>query len=366
MDFGLSEEQRLLQDSIRRYVDAECPTGRVRTIAESATGHDPALWRGLAELGVAGLVVPAAHGGAELELLDAALAAEVLGWACTPGPFLGSTMAAVALAASDSSEAQARWLPGIASGERLVTFALGEGLGEWDAARLGARVTDGRLTGEKPLVPAAETADTILVAAHDGDGPGLWAVERDAPGITIGMLKVFDATRRVSAVTFEKAPATKIAGGRRAIDRARDAGLVLLAADAFGGAARCIDMTVKYALTREQFGQPIGAFQGVKHQLADLATDLEPARALWWYAAHAFDHIVDRSERHAAIAKAHLTDLYDRVTRYAIELHGGIGFTWEFDLHLWWRRAVFDRAFLGEASYHRERAAALAGWVTAS
>ena len=122
-------------------------------------------------------------------------------------------------------------------------------------------------------------------------------------------------------------------------------------------------MTAKYALTREQFGQPIGAFQGVKHQLADLACDLEPTRALWWYAAHAFDHITDKSERHAALAKAHLTDLFDRVTRYAIELHGGIGFTWEFDLHLWWRRAVFDRAFLGEASYHRERAAALAGWI---
>jgi alkylation response protein AidB-like acyl-CoA dehydrogenase len=122
-------------------------------------------------------------------------------------------------------------------------------------------------------------------------------------------------------------------------------------------------MTVKYALTREQFGQPIGAFQGVKHQLADLVCDLEPTRALWWYAAHAFDHIADKSERHAAITKAHLTDLFDRVTRYAIELHGGIGFTWEFDLHLWWRRAVFDRAFLGEARYHRERAAILAGWV---
>ena len=156
---------------------------------------------------------------------------------------------------------------------------------------------------------------------------------------------------------------TKLASGRAAIDRARDAGLVLVAADAFGGAAKCIDMTVKYSLTREQFGRPIGAFQGVKHQLADLVCDLEPTRSLWWYAAHAFDHIVDKSERHAALTKALLTDLFDRVTRYAIELHGGIGFTWEFDLHLWWRRALFDRAFLGEASYHRERAAALAGWI---
>ena len=363
MDFGISEEQTLLQDTIRRYVETECPTTRIRTIMESATGHDPAFWRGLAQLGVTGLLVPAAHGGSELELLDAALAAEVLGWCCAPGPFLGSSMATVALVASGNADAQARWLPGIASGERLVTFALGEGLGEWDADKLGASVTGGRLTGEKPLVPFGDVADAIVVAAQDDGVPGLWVVERGAPGVTHTTLKVFDMTRRVNMVAFDGTPVTKIASGRAAIDRARDAGLVLVAADAFGGAAKCIDMTVKYSLTREQFGQPIGAFQGVKHQLADLVCDLEPTRSLWWYAAHAFDHITDKSERHAALTKALLTDLFDRVTRYAIELHGGIGFTWEFDLHLWWRRALFDRAFLGEASYHRERAAALAGWI---
>src|SRR5262245_55288388 len=155
MDFGLSEEQTLLQDTIRRYVETECPTTRVRTIMESATGHDPALWRGLAELGVPGLLVPAEHGGAGLELLDAALAAEVLGWCCAPGPFLGSAMATVALVESGNADAQAHWLTGVAAGTKLVTFALGEGLGEWDAAKLGARVESGKLTGEKPLVPYA-------------------------------------------------------------------------------------------------------------------------------------------------------------------------------------------------------------------
>jgi alkylation response protein AidB-like acyl-CoA dehydrogenase len=272
-------------------------------------------------------------------------------------------MAAVALAASGDQAAQARWLPRIASGDAVVTFALGEGLGEWDAARLGATVHGGALSGEKPLVPYGDVADAIVVAARDEEGPGLWLVEKAAAGVTHTTLKVFDMTRRVSMVAFDRTPATKIASGRAAIDRTRDAGLILVAADAFGGAARCLDMTAKYALTREQFGQPIGAFQGVKHQLADLACDLEPSRSLWWYAAHAFDQIQDKSERHAAITKAHMTDLFDRATRTAIELHGGIGFTWEFDLHLWWRRAVFDRAFLGEAGYHRERAAVLAGWV---
>jgi len=218
------------------------------------------------------------------------------------------------------------------------------------------------LTGRKPLVPSATVADAILVAARDDRGPGLWLVERGAPGLAISPLTGIDTTRRVAAVDLAGAPATRICSGREAIDRARDAGLVLLAADAYGGARRCLDMTVKYVMTREQFGQPIGTFQAVKHQLADLATDLEPALSLWWYAAHAYDRIQDRAERHAAIAKAHLTDVYDRTVRMTTELHGGIGFTWEYDLHLWFRRALFDRSFLGEARYHRQRAAELAGW----
>ena len=363
MDFGLSQDQVLFKDTLRRWLEAECPTTRVRAVMETDTGHDPSLWRALAELGVAGLQVPPAYGGAGLELLDVALAAEEMGWACTPGPFLGSAMATAALCASDDAEAHRRWLPGIASGEVVATVAIGEDNDVWDATALTTHATGATLSGRKLLVPAAQVADLLVVAAQDGAGPGLWLVERGAKGLAVEPLQCTDMTRRVAAVDFDGTPAVKIAAGREAIDRVRDAGLVLLAADAYGGARRCIDMTARYVLTREQFGQPIGAFQGVKHQLADLVCDLEPMRSLWWYAAHAFDHVQDKSERHAALTKAALTDLYDRVTRYAIELHGGIGFTWEFDLHLWWRRAVFDRAFLGEASYHRERAAVLAGWV---
>ena len=362
MDFGLSQDQLLLKETIRRWLESECPTTRVRAIMESETGHDPALWEGLAELGVAGLHVPVAHGGSGLELLDVALAAEELGAACTPGPFLACALAVAALRAGASEEVQARWLPGIARGQTILTFALGEEGDEWDAGQLATRARGGTLVGRKPLVPYAAVADAILVAAQDDDGPGLWLVERGAPGVELTPLQGTDMTRRVGVVELDGAPATRVASGRAATDHARDAGLVLLAADAYGGARRCVDMTAKYALTREQFGQPIGAFQAVKHQLADLAAELDPALSLCWYAAHAYDHIVERAERHAAIAKAHLTDLYDRTVRVATELHGGIGFTWEFDLHLWFRRAIFDRAFLGEANYHRRRAADLAGW----
>jgi len=362
MDFGLSDDQLLLKQTVRRYLESECPTVRVRAIMESESGHDPALWHGLADLGVPGLAIPTAHGGSGLELLELALAAEELGWACTPGPFLACAMAAVALVASGDADVQARWLPPLAAGRAIVTLALGEEGGVWDAARLTMRAHDGRLDGRKSLVPAAAVADAVLVAAQDDGGPGLWLVEQGAPGLEVAPLRGTDMTRRLATVSFTETPGTKVAAGRRAIDRARDAALVLLAADAYGGAQRCLDMTVRYALSREQFGQPIGAFQGVKHQLADLATDLEPALSLWWYAAHAHDHIPERAERHAALAKAHLTDLYDRAARVATELHGGIGFTWEYDLHLWFRRAVFDRSFLGDAESHRLRAAQLAGW----
>jgi len=362
MDFGLSEDQVLFKDSLRRFLDAECPATRVRAVMEGPDGHDRRLWGQLAQMGVTGLMVPPEHGGAGLELLDLALAAEELGRSATPGPFLAVAMATAALLESGNAEAQKRWLSGIASGKQVVTFALGEGIGEWDAARVATRATGGKLSGEKPVVPYAGVADAILVAAQDTDGPALYLVERGAPGLAVSALSGLDMTRRTDRVVFVDTPATKVASGRRAIDRARDVGLVLLAADAYGGSRRCLDMTVQYALTREQFGQVIGAFQGVKHQLADLATDLEPALSLWWYAAHAYDHIPDRSERHAALAKALFADLYDRAIRTAIELHGGIGFTWEFDLHLWFRRAMFDRAYLGESRYHRARAAELAGW----
>ncbi len=362
MNFGLSEEQVALKSTLRRYLEEKCPATRVRAVMESESGHDPTLWAGLAELGIPGLVIPAELGGSGLELLDLALAAEELGYAATPGPFLGVAMATAALCESKAEAEKKRWLPRIAAGEALLTVAYGEEEGQWEPSRFATRVTDGKVSGSKPLVPYAAESEAIVVAAVDRDGPGLWVVERGTPGIEVTPLRVVDQTRRLSAVVLREVKATKVAGGAAALRRSLDAGATLLAADAFGGAKRCLDMTVQYALGREQFGQPIGAFQAVKHQLANLACDLEPALSLWWYAAHAFDRIQGESERHAALAKAHLTDLFDRAARDATELHGGIGFTWEYDLQLWFSRAVFDRSFLGEAAFHRARAADLAGW----
>jgi alkylation response protein AidB-like acyl-CoA dehydrogenase len=362
MNFGLSEDQVLLKTTIKRFLEEQCPTTRVRAIMESDKGHDSGLWQGLVDLGLPGLMIPAAYGGSGLELLDLALAAEELGYAATPGPFLGSAMATVALLEGSDASQREHWLPRIASGKTLATIAFGETDSEWDPAHYTTKVAGGKLTGTKPFVPYASSADVIIVAATDGHAPGLWLVERGAPGIDIAPLKVVDMTRRVETVRFSGTPAAKLGGDAAALQRAIDAGCILIAADAYGGAHRCLEMTVQYAKQREQFGQIIGAFQAVKHQIANLACELEPSLSLYWYAAHAFDRIRDQAERHAALVKAHMTDLYDRVTRDTTELHGGIGFTWEFDLHLWFRRAVFDRSFLGEASLHRARAAELAGW----
>lgn len=361
MDFDLSPDQYLLQDSVRRFLAERLPSERVRSIMETDDAHDTALWRELQELGIGSLLVPAAHGGLGSEFLDAALVSEELGRACAPGPFLATSMATVALAAGDDEEGKEAWLPKLAGGEAIVTVAIGEPGAEWRPERLACKVEDGLVSGEKPLVCYARIADAIIVAAVDANGPGLWLIERSAPGVEVSPLRSTDLTRRIDAVTFTRARARRIGGGA-ALARTLDAGLLLIAADAYGGAKRCVDMTARYALEREQFGQPIGAFQAVKHQVAELAAALEPALAFLWYSAHAYDHMPDEVSRHAAMAKAWLADLFDRTVAASIELHGGIGFTWEFDLHLWFRRATFDRSFLGDAHLHRERAAALAGW----
>jgi len=361
MDFGLSEDQILLQATVRRFLAERCPSERVRAIMETDTAHDAVLWRGLTELGTTAIVIPEADGGLGRELLDLALVAEELGYAAAPGPFLATAMASVALVHATDGTARAKWLPQLASGEAVGAVAIGEADEEWDPGRSTTRVHGERLTGFKGMVASGGVADFLLVAALDAEGPGLWLVERDAPGLTLARLKGSDMTRPLWSLTLADTPARRV-GGLEAISRAYDAGLVLVAADAYGGARRCFEMTRAHVLEREQFGQLIGSFQAVKHQLADVVTDLEPALSLVWYAAHAFDRLPERATRHAALAKAHLCDLYDRTTRVATELHGGIGFTWEYDLHLWFRRAIFDRSVLGAAQLHRARAATAAGW----
>ena len=358
MNFDLSDEQELLQETVRQFAANECPPTRVRAIFDGEGGHDTALWKGLVELGLGGIALPDEYGGAGLELLDLALVAEALGAAAVPGPFLGHALAGLAILYGGSDAQKKSWLPKLASGELLGSVALAEGDGRWQPNEW-TLPGDATLSGVKTLTPFGSHADLVVVGTAGG---GLAVVERGAPGFTATPLPGVDRTRRIAELRFEKTPAQPLAGGAAAAVRMRDAGLVLLAADAFGGAQQLLEMSVEYAKTRQQFGVTIGSFQGLKHQLANVAVEIEPARGLYWYAAHAFDHVPDESERTAALAKAHLGQVYMQTARDAVEAHGGIGFTWECDVQIYFKRAMFDRAFLGAPSVPRERAAALAGW----
>ncbi len=359
MEFGLTEEHKLLQETVRGFAAKECPAARLRELFESGVGHDGALWRGLAEMGVTGLAIPEQYGGAGLEILDLALVAEILGAAALPGPFLGHALAGLALRLGASPEQRERWLPRLASGEAVGTVAFGEADGSFEPDAWAARVDGARLSGAKAWVPFGAVSDLVVVGTAGG---GLALVERGAGGIDVAPVDGLDRTRPLAALRFSQAPCEVLPDGVAAAGRVRDTGLVLLAADAFGAAEKLLEMTVAYARAREQFGQPIAQFQAVKHQLADLATEVEPMRSLVWYAAHAQDHVPDDAERSAAIAKAHITDRAVEVARAAVQLHGGIGFTWECDVQIWFKRALFDRALLGSPETHRERQAALGGW----
>ncbi len=358
MNFDTSEEQELLQATVRQFLEGECPPTQLREIFDGDTGHDPALWKGMVELGLAGLLIPEAHGGAGLEVIDAALTAEQLGYGGAPGPFFGHSLASLAIAAGGSDSQQREWLPKLATGEATGSVALGEPGGAWLPEHWTV-TGEAALSGTKCFVPCAELADVIVVGTAGG---GLSLLTRGASGLSIEPYEGVDRTRRLGTLRLEDAPAEPLERGEEAAKRLRDVALVLLAADAFGVASRLLDMSVEYAGTREQFGVTIGHFQAHKHQLANMAVDIEPSRGLFWYAAHAIDHVPLDAERYAALAKAHITDRTMQLARDAVEAHGGIGFTWECDVQIWFRRALFDRAFLGTPELHRERAASLAGW----
>jgi alkylation response protein AidB-like acyl-CoA dehydrogenase len=356
--FGLTDEQKLLQETVRGFVAAECPPTRLRELFDAGSGHDPTLWKGLAEMGVTGLLVSERFGGAGLELLEAALVAEELGAGALPAGFFGHALACLSLVLAGSPAQQERHLPALASGATLGSVALAEAGDVWEPAGWSVSAQGGRLRGSKRHVPGGAVAELLVVGTSGG---GLALVSRGA-GVRVEPERALDRTRALATLHFEGAACEVLPGGAAQSARLFDAGLALCAADAFGAAWRLVRTTVEYAKSRQQFGQPIAQFQAVKHQLADMATALEPARGLFWYAAHAWDHLPAEASRAAAIAKHHLTSRAAEVARAAVELHGGLGFTWECDVQIWLKRILFDRAFLGAPERHRARCAELGGW----
>ena len=357
MNFLLTDDQLALVESVSSLLRDKCDPLHVHKIfnAEGDAQFDRELWSALCDMGVSAIMISEEHGGLGLGLVDLAIVAEALGKAVAPVPLLGHVLAALAIDLGGSDEQKARWLPRLATGEVLATVALCEGKGGWmpEAWTLNGP----SLSGTNTLVPNAAEADLIVVGTADG----LALVEKGA-SYTCTRLDSADRTRPIDTVTFDQAAAEPLAHGSSATTRLVDAAAVLIAADSFGGADHCVAMSVEYAKLREQYGQPIAGFQGLRYQLVEMALATEPSRGLYWYAAHAWDAIPDKASHAASQAKAHLTDTYLQITRDTVEAHGGIGFTWEHDTHLYMKRAMLNWAWLGSPSRHRLRAADLAGW----
>lgn len=374
MRFGLSDEQRLLDESVRRFLAERLPIARVRELRDaSAARSEPPRgfasreasevqgWKELAQLGVVGCLVPEEFGGAGLGVFDAAVIATALGHAAAPLPFLGPcVLAPLLLRALGSPAQQQRWLPALAAGEAQLAVAAAERVERRQDAGIASE--GGRLSGTALFVIDGPAADAFLIPAGDD----LWLVPAGAPGLEVRALPTLDATRSLAELRLagvepsEQVGAPAAAGP--ALDHAIDVARVLLAADLLGCCDRALALAVAYAMQRRQFDRPIASFQAVKHLCAEMAAAIEPARSLVWYAAHAFDGLPAEAALDAALAKSHLADVATFVVRTATEVHGGIGFTDACDLQFWYKRAALGRQLLGGPSLLRERAAALQGW----
>jgi alkylation response protein AidB-like acyl-CoA dehydrogenase len=364
MEFALTDDQRMLQDTVSRTLDRVCRLERVRAAAANDEPYAADVWTALREVGAAGVMVPEDFGGMGLSLLDAALIAEMLGRNVAPTPFAAScVLAPLALAGAGTAAQKTEWLPRLATGEVVAGAAIAEAAG---GAREGAGVaaSGGRLTGKSLFVLDFGAPDIFIVADKTG---GLHLVRADAPGLTKTALTSIDATRRIGELAFDDSPAEALTGGDAAatLRRMIDAGRVILAADILGAGDRMLEKAVAYAHERKQFGRVIGSFQAVKHLCAEMAAELEPCRALIWYAAYAFDAEPQRATMLAAHAKAHLSETGTFVARTATEVHGGMGFTDLLGLHYWFKRIGFDRQMLGGPERVRQDAAMAQGWVSA-
>jgi alkylation response protein AidB-like acyl-CoA dehydrogenase len=379
MDFGFSEEQEMLRTSARRFLAAECPTTLVRRMMADTTGHDPELWRKLVELGWTGLVIPEEQGGQGGSFLDLVVVLEEMGRALVPGPFFAAALGGTIPMVEGGSAAQrSALLPRIARGELVASLAVAEADGSFDAdgVQLRARPDAARsggfiLGGEKHFVPDAHVADLLIVAARSGGtgerGITLCLVDARAPGVAVRPLRTADMTRRVCRVALEDvhvAPDRIIGAageGWPILRRTLDLAITGLAAEMVGTAQQALDRAVAYAKERVQFGRPIGSFQAIKHKCVDMMMGVENARSLAYYAAWAVSERAPEAPQAVAMAKAYASDVVKQVTSEAIQVHGGIGFTWEHDMHLFHRRGLAQEAAFGSAPAHREEVARALG-----
>jgi alkylation response protein AidB-like acyl-CoA dehydrogenase len=376
MNFGFSEEQELLRATARKFLEKECTSEFVRKVMATPEGTTAEFWAKLAEQGWVGLIYPEASGGAGLGFVDVAVLMEEMGRAMMPGPYFSTVLLGGLTILEAGSEAQKRaWLPLISGGEARVALALTEPNGRWDAGgvTVGAAAAGGgfTLSGTKLFVLDAHIADAIVVAARTAtggspeDGVSLFLVPKGAAGLEVTLLPTMDQTRKLCEVKLASVrvgPDGLLGDTGRAwpaIARVLERATVALCAEMCGGAQRVLDMTTEYAKIRIAFGKPIGAYQGVKHKAADMLVEVENAKSLTYYAAWAVDEAAPEAALAASMAKAYASDAFRRVAGAGIQLHGGIGFTWEHDLHLYFKRAKGSEFTFGDATHHRERVAQL-------
>jgi alkylation response protein AidB-like acyl-CoA dehydrogenase len=355
MDFGLSEDQVLLEETLRNFLADQVSIERVRALRDEDCPVDRSIWKSLAELGMTGVLVPEGQGGSDLSLLDAALVSQSLGHAVTPAPFLSSAiMATIALRSLDDSRA-ADWLVGIASGDLIVATAFTELFSVREGA--GVSLSGGKLSGKAMMALDACAADMILIAV---DADTLAVVRCDAKGVETTRLHTTDATRCTAEVVFDGAtPEAIFEGVTQPIARSLDAGRIALAADTLGACESMIEQSVRYANQRKQFDRLIGSFQAVKHMCSEMIAELEPARSLLWFAAHSFDASPEETPLMASHVLAHLSEIGREIASVSTQVHGGIGWTDEQNLHFWFKRIGVARHLLGGPELLRERAASL-------
>ncbi|ORV27577.1 acyl-CoA dehydrogenase [Mycolicibacterium conceptionense] len=362
-EFRFTDEQAQLRTAVRKFCAENFGEQTVRTLMESEPRFDPKVWARLgSELGVLGLAVPEADGGAGGTLVDQAVAVEELGAALACGPVFGTVLLAIpALVAASAGPVRDELLGALAEGTRTAAFAVPDQAGGFDPAAVKVLVAeDGTLTGTVERVVDADSADTLLVAATGSDGLGLYAVDAAAPGVQRSQLVTLDLTRPQATVALSAAPAQLVAGSgeaERVITHAFQVASALLAAEQVGAAQHLLDLSVDYAKSRLQFGRQIGSFQAVKHRLADCLVDLEHARSATYHAVWALTDGTDDPALAASIAQATASAAFAKIAADTIQVHGGIGFTWEHQAHLYFKRATTDAALLGSAEAHRSRVA---------
>jgi alkylation response protein AidB-like acyl-CoA dehydrogenase len=363
VNFAFSEEQEELRKSVRRFLEDKSAETEVRRLMETEEGYDSAVWDQMAQqLGLQGLAIPEEFGGSGYGYVELIVVLEEMGRALLCAPYFSTVaLAANALLASGDEQAKKDLLPGLASGETIATVAFTEDSGRWDEGGITATATKGSggwtIDGHKMFVIDGHVANLILVAARTGESVSLFAVEGDAAGLTRTALSTMDQTRKQARLEFSATPGRLVGAegdGWPILAKMLDLAAVALAAEQVGGAQKVLEMAVEYAKVRVQFGRPIGSFQAIKHKCADMLLEVESAKSAAYYAGWAAAEDNDELPVVASLAKAYCSDAYFHATAENIQIHGGIGFTWEHPAHLYFKRAKSSELMLGDPTYHRE------------